>query len=45
MIRALVNYEADVPEITSPKEGTITNQGELTIEGTASGSRCGHLSK
>lgn len=36
MIRALVNYEADVPEITSPKEGTITNQGELTIEGTAS---------
>lgn len=36
MIRALVNYEADVPEITSPKAGTITNQGELTIEGTAS---------
>ncbi|MCY9574895.1 S8 family serine peptidase [Bacillus xiamenensis] len=36
MIRALVNYEADVPEITSPKTGTITNKGELEIEGTAS---------
>ncbi|PCK21678.1 peptidase S8 [Bacillus pumilus] len=36
MIRALVNYEADVPEITSPKAGTITNKGELEIEGTAS---------
>ncbi|WP_144468143.1 S8 family peptidase [Bacillus pumilus] len=36
MIRALVDYEADVPEITSPKAGIITNQGELEIEGKAS---------
>ncbi|OLP66538.1 Bacillopeptidase F precursor [Bacillus pumilus] len=36
MIRALVNYEADVPKITSPQPDTITNKGELEIEGTAS---------
>ncbi|MGN7329102.1 S8 family serine peptidase [Bacillus pumilus] len=36
MIRALVDYEADVPEITSPKAGIITNKGELEIEGKAS---------
>ena len=36
MIRALVQYEADVPEITSPKAGTITNKDELEIEGKAS---------
>ncbi|MDG4727888.1 peptidase S8 [Bacillus sp. GBSC66] len=36
MIRALVDYEADVPEIISPKAGTISNKGELEIEGKAS---------
>lgn len=36
MIRALVQYEADVPEITSPKAGTVTNKDELEIEGKAS---------
>ncbi|WP_326849213.1 S8 family serine peptidase [Bacillus pumilus] len=36
MIRALVDYEADVPEITSPKAGVITNKDELEIEGKAS---------
>ncbi|MBU8694991.1 S8 family peptidase [Bacillus pumilus] len=36
MIRALVDYEADVPEITSPKAGIITNKGELEIEGKTS---------
>lgn len=36
MIRALVDYEADVPEITSPKAGTITNRDELEIKGKAS---------
>ncbi|WP_169056474.1 S8 family serine peptidase [Bacillus pumilus] len=36
MIRALVDYEADVPEITSPKAGIITNKDELEIEGKAS---------
>jgi len=36
MIRALVDYEADVPEITSPKTGVITNKDELEIEGKAS---------
>ncbi|MGM0917209.1 MAG: S8 family serine peptidase [Bacillota bacterium] len=36
MIRALVDYEADVPEIISPKVGTISNKGELEIEGKAS---------
>ncbi|WP_342497794.1 S8 family serine peptidase [Bacillus sp. FSL R7-0672] len=36
MIRALVDYEADVPEITSPKTGVITSKDELEIEGKAS---------
>ncbi|MBS4174443.1 S8 family peptidase [Bacillus sp. FJAT-49736] len=36
MIRARVSYEVDVPVITSPKDGTFTNEGKVTVEGTAS---------
>ncbi|API90922.1 MULTISPECIES: S8 family peptidase [unclassified Virgibacillus] len=36
MIRARVNYEVEQPVITSPKDGTITNEQEVTVEGTAS---------
>ncbi|MFS0654198.1 S8 family serine peptidase [Bacillus sp. 179-C3.3 HS] len=36
MIRAVVQYEADVPKITSPHPDMVTNRGEVEIEGTAS---------
>ncbi|UJL48272.1 S8 family serine peptidase [Virgibacillus sp. NKC19-16] len=36
MIRARVSYEAEEPVITSPAEDLITNETELTVEGTAS---------
>ncbi|GAA0588382.1 bacillopeptidase F [Virgibacillus siamensis] len=36
MIRARVSYEVAAPEITSPDEGLITNDPNLTVEGTAS---------
>lgn len=36
MIRARVSYEVAAPEITSPDDGLITNDANLTIEGTAS---------
>ncbi|HET7616248.1 MAG TPA: carboxypeptidase regulatory-like domain-containing protein, partial [Bacillales bacterium] len=35
MIRALVNYEAVPPVITAPKDGSFTNEGTVTIEGTS----------
>ncbi|WP_077327688.1 S8 family peptidase [Virgibacillus siamensis] len=36
MIRARVSYEVNKPEITSPDAGLITNDTNVTIEGTAS---------
>lgn len=36
MIRARVDYEIDTPAITSPDDGTLTNEDEVTVEGTAS---------
>ncbi|MFD2628969.1 S8 family serine peptidase [Oceanobacillus kapialis] len=36
MIRARVSYEAETPVITSPAEDLITNESEITVEGTAS---------
>nr|WP_026583445.1 S8 family peptidase [Bacillus sp. J33] len=33
MIRATVNYEVTAPAITSPADGTFTNQDTVTIEG------------
>ncbi|ASK64399.1 peptidase S8 [Virgibacillus phasianinus] len=36
MIRARVSYEVDAPVITSPGEDTITNEPNITVEGTAS---------
>ncbi|WP_121641429.1 S8 family peptidase [Virgibacillus sp. Bac330] len=36
MIRAHVNYEVEEPEITSPKDGSITNKQQVTVEGNAS---------
>src|SRR5699024_3042100 len=35
MIRARVSYEIDTPEITTPKDGWITNEAKTSIEGTA----------
>lgn len=36
MIRAKVNYELSAPAITSPEDGTITNEEVISIEGTSS---------
>ncbi|MFA1822497.1 S8 family serine peptidase [Virgibacillus oceani] len=36
MIRARVAYEVETPVITSPDEGLITNEADVTVEGTAS---------
>ncbi|TCS96705.1 S8 family peptidase [Hazenella coriacea] len=36
MIRAVVNYELDVPEILSPKNKSFTNQSTITLKGKAS---------
>jgi bacillopeptidase F len=36
MIRARVAYEVDTPAITSFEDGEITNETEVTVEGTAS---------
>ena len=36
MIRARVDYEIETPEITSPEDGNLTNESEVTVEGTAS---------
>jgi bacillopeptidase F len=36
MIRARVSYEVEVPVITSPTDGFMTNESEVTVEGTAS---------
>jgi len=36
MIRARVSYEVDSPVITSPSDGLITNETEVSVEGTAS---------
>ncbi|WP_435534480.1 S8 family serine peptidase [Bacillus amyloliquefaciens] len=36
MIRALVDYEASVPDITSPEDRSFTNKKSITVKGTAS---------
>ena len=36
MIRATVNYELEVPVITSPADGSYTNKDTATVEGTSS---------
>lgn len=36
MIRARVSYEIDAPVITSPESGLLTNEADITVEGTAS---------
>ena len=36
MIRARVAYEVDTPVITSPEDGAVTNEANVTVEGTAS---------
>src|SRR5699024_8915042 len=36
MIRARVAYEVETPVITSPADGQVTNEPNVTIEGTAS---------
>ena len=36
MIRATVNYELQVPTITSPKDGAYTNKKSVTVEGKSS---------
>ncbi|WP_438799717.1 S8 family serine peptidase [Alkalicoccobacillus porphyridii] len=36
MIRALVNYELGAPTITSPEDGSFSNEETITVEGTSS---------
>ncbi|MFC7365574.1 MULTISPECIES: S8 family peptidase [Bhargavaea] len=36
MIRARVDYEVATPVITSPSDGQLTNEADITVEGTAS---------
>ncbi|WP_285859169.1 S8 family peptidase [Bhargavaea ginsengi] len=36
MIRARVDYEVTTPAITSPSDGQLTNEADITVEGTAS---------
>lgn len=36
MIRARVSYEIDAPVITSPEMGLLTNEADISVEGTAS---------
>ena len=36
MIRATVNYELEVPVITSPADGSYTNKNKVSVEGTSS---------
>ncbi|MFO1445633.1 S8 family serine peptidase [Bacillus sp. Bva_UNVM-123] len=35
MIRSIVNYEVTAPVITSPTDGTYTNEETVTVEGTS----------
>lgn len=35
MIRARVSYEVETPEIATPEDGLVTNEEEMTVEGTA----------
>ncbi|WP_432339501.1 S8 family serine peptidase [Bacillus tequilensis] len=43
MIRALVDYEAAVPEITSPADKSYTNKESITVKGKASPGTTVHL--
>lgn len=43
MIRAIVNYEVTAPEITSPKDGTFTNQEKAVVEGKAAPTTTVHV--
>src|SRR5699024_7087312 len=43
MIRAIVDYEVDQPVITSPKDGEMTNETEIIVEGTATPNTIIHL--
>lgn len=36
MIRALVDYEVTPPEITSPEDGSYTNESSITVKGKSS---------
>lgn len=36
MIRARIDYNLEVPSITSPKDGSFTNKEKITVEGSAS---------
>jgi bacillopeptidase F len=43
MIRATVNYEVTAPAITSPKDGSYTKNGTVTVEGTSAPTTTVHL--
>jgi bacillopeptidase F len=43
MIRALVNFEVTAPTITSPADGTYTNESAVTVEGSASPTTTVHV--
>ncbi|MED4017411.1 S8 family serine peptidase [Sutcliffiella cohnii] len=43
MIRAAVNYEVTAPTISSPVDGTFTNESSVTVEGTSAPSTTVHV--
>ncbi|MCM3619498.1 S8 family serine peptidase [Sutcliffiella horikoshii] len=43
MIRALVNFEVTAPTITSPADGSYTNESTVTVEGNASPTTTVHV--
>lgn len=43
MIRALVNFEVTAPTITSPADGSFTNEETVTVEGNASPTTTVHV--
>jgi len=43
MIRAVVDYEADSPTITSPADGKFTNQRVVNVEGKATANTTVHI--
>ncbi|RLQ98299.1 S8 family peptidase [Falsibacillus albus] len=43
MIRALVDYEVTAPVITSPKDGSFTNQKTVVVEGTSAPGTTVHI--
>jgi len=43
MIRAVVDYEVTAPSIASPADGSFTNEGTVTVEGSAAPTTTVHI--